>query len=169
MVQHMLLPLLLFTLDFVVAALLQQWLVFGLLSYYVLLILHPRGQERWGLIWTSFLLLLLQDFARYDRFGLGLLSILPILLIISRYKYALLQAQRILFPLSLGLFFIVDYYVGNYVIRGDFHLLPVTIGKILINLVIGYVILWGLQGNRSSLTSVRGGRKVWTPNRMNAS
>jgi hypothetical protein len=165
----MILPWMLFLLDIVSFAFFQQWLLFSLFCYYVFLLLQRRGEECFGQIWLSLALLLLQDFIRYDRFGLGLLSLLPILLIVFRYKYALLHAQSILFPLSVCIFFGMDYYVGNYLMQGDFHLLPVTIGKILINLAIGYAVLYGLQGNRSSLTIVRGGRKVWTPNRMDAS
>ena len=45
--------------------------------------------------------------------------------------------------------------------------LAVTMMEILVNLSIGYVVLWNMLGNRSA--ALTAGRKVWTPNRKDAS
>lgn len=162
-------PLALLCLDFLSFAFLQQWLVYSTLCYLVVTIVLPKTTQPSWLVGTTVFTFLLHDFAMHGRFGLALIFLIPAWLIISKLKYTLHNGSLILITLSL-----IAFFVGENLILYAFFdgLQPsplVTSVKIFINIAIGYAFFWGMQGNRALVTNVRRGRKVWTPNRMDAS
>lgn len=109
---------------------------------------------------------LIEDYMLYGRCGMALFALVPLFCMVCLLRHRLFQARSVLF------FFIVIGFLGvydvivRYVLFLENPLNSVTISRILINLILGYVIFWGTQGNRSLQ---RKGRKVWTPSRKDAS
>lgn len=162
-------PLALLCIDFLAFSFLQQWLVYSTLCYLIVTMVLPKPIEPRWLAGITVFAFLLHDFAMHGRFGLALIFLAPAWLIISRLKYTLLNASWILIALSITAFFIVENLVLYACLDGYQPSLFVTSVKIFINIAIGYVVFWGMRGNRSLVAKARRGRKVWTPNRMDAS
>jgi hypothetical protein len=155
-------------LDFIAYAYLGRWLVYSLLSLVLIMMMRWRSDEgRGALLWTTGLFLL-QDFARHGRAFVSLIILIPLCWAIISWRDTLLYAQWILLSLGIIVFIFVENNVFYAFTTGATPCLAVTMLQILINLCVGYVVLWNMLGSRSSSIAV-GGRKVWTPNRKDAS
>ncbi len=156
--------------DFLCAALFQEWLVYSTLAYLIASIITLRQPEKKATFWITVNAFLLLDFAIYGRFGLGLIYFLFVLFAIRVLKTALLKGDKALFFACLTLYFVMENALWFNLLMYQPQPFLVTTIKIFINLVVGYVTLWGMQGNRSLRpVSVIRGRKVWTPSRKDAS
>lgn len=155
-----------FILDIICFSFFGQWLVCSTLVYLIAQLVRPKTSDQYGQAFLPAFLFLIIDFAMHERFGISLLFLLPAYFVIKHAKDALLKAQPILLTLSVISFFLIQNVVFYRFLMGFDHPIFVTNVKIFINLIIGSLILWGMQGNRSLVVR---GRKVWTPNRMDAS
>ncbi len=164
------LPFILFIIDFLSSACIQQWLLYTLLAYFFILLSTYQKTMREALypLILPFILLLLQDFFLYGRLGLILVP-LALLMLIAFIVNKIIINPAPLLPFFFGYFFICeDFLIKKYLFLQNPHG-DVTIKKICINLVVGYLVLWGTRGNRLFSMKMEGRRKVWTPNRKDAS
>lgn len=74
----------LFLLDFVVCVLFDRWVMFSLIAYFMYKNLCGDELGAWG--YVTILLILLQDFFLYERFGLGLIWLLPFIFLTQLVK-----------------------------------------------------------------------------------
>jgi hypothetical protein len=155
-------------LDFIAYAWFGRWLLYGLLTLVIIAMLRWRSYEGYGALSLTTGLFLLEDFVRHGRVGLALVALIPLWLMIRLWRDTLLYASWILFGFGTIFFIFNENYLFCVCTTGIVPSLAVTMLQILINLCVGYVVLWNMLGNRSSTIAV-GGRKVWTPNRKDAS
>jgi len=155
-------------LDFIAYAFLGRWILYSLLPLVLIVMMRWRSDEgRGALLWATSLFLL-QDFVRHGRAFLALIVLIPLCWAIISWRDTLLYAQWILLSLGIIVFILVENNLFYAFTTGATPSLAVTMLQILINLCVGYVVLWNMLGSRSSSIAV-GGRKVWTPNRNDAS
>lgn len=159
-------PIVLLFIDILASACLSDWLVFSTLMYFFVLVLHDRG---WQQLMPAGLAYLLVDFAQYGRFGLGLIFLLPAYFLLTRLKNTLFGAQLFVLTVCVVSFALWEYAFTEGFLFGRVAPVFVTNVKIFINLVLGYVVFWGVRGNRFFTRFLVRGRKVWTPNRIDAS
>ncbi len=153
--------------DFVCFAWLGQWFVYSLFPLMILTMVQWRSYEgRVAMVW-SIALFLTQDFARHGRAGLALIVLLPLLWMIVRLRDTLQYAPWVLMILSIIGFILAENIFFYAFTEGNQVPVTVTMMEILVNLCIGFVVLWNMLGNRSA--ALTAGRKVWTPNRKDAS
>ena len=162
----------LFFLDFVAFSIFNQWLVCFLLSYFVVTLFtlkHHKsvlfGVEMQGLLF----LILLQDYFLNGRFGLALVYLLPIMFLARKIYSFFLGAKLGLTIVFLSSILLIDSLIINKLFFMKNVTFVVTIEKIFINIIVGCLILWGRRGNCSFPGFSRKERKVWTPNRIDAS
>jgi hypothetical protein len=146
--------------DFLVANMWQGWLLHCVVAYLLVLLALPEKEGAHVAISIASGAFLITDFAAHGLFGAGFLFLIPIILLLKRLKIILVHGSSWLVAIGFFCFF---FYEGLLFPRG------VTLLGILSNLIVGYLILLGLRGNRSSALRAHGGRKVWTPNRKDAS
>jgi len=158
--------LLLLVADCIAHALFHVPVLYSVLVYAIYRLL--RDEECWYSPgwYVALVCLLLEDFILWGRLGLTFMVLCPLVLLVMLLRHKLFHAKTLLFTGFITLFFMLYDSLINQVVLGHFALNGVTISKILINLVLGYAIFWGTRGNRSLLVK---GRKVWTPNRKDAS
>lgn len=155
--------------DFIVAAYLQSWVMYSLLAYFLVLLSIPRPAMRdtLGSLLISLVLLVAQDFYFYDRCGLILVYLIPLILV-AHIINRIVISPALLLPFLTSYFFLIEsFMIKNYLFLQSIPI-DVTIQKILINIVVGYLVLWGVRGNRSFSSKIGKGRKVWTLNRKDA-
>lgn len=117
----------------------------------------------------SVFLLLLQDSFMYGRllFGMSYIGLMILFLLILRRfcdaSAVVLSGVALVFGLIAESFFVKSVIFCGGV---GWHS---TILKIIVNLLLLMLISIGTRGNRSAGLSRLAGRKVWTPNRMDAS
>ena len=152
-------PFFLFLTDFLLFAFFKQWIIQSLLVYFVLMHCTMKAPDLSNVsFYVSLFLLLLQDFFLYDRFGLGLILLAP--LIFFAYKFQrLLMRPTFFFPLFLIIILFVDNFILRNIVFSKNITFFMTIEKIFINISIGYVILLGLRSNRSFLFFTKRGGK----------
>ncbi len=153
--------------DLIGNILVYQWIFYSTLSYFFILLLQQPLKNQYLAGGLALFTLLLQDFSCHGQYGFILLFIIPWLWILEKVRFTLLHAHMVLFGISIILFFMLENIVFYRFIKEIPLSWGVTNMKIFINLLIGYVVMWGMRSNRS-LVSAKG-RKVWTPNRKNAS
>jgi hypothetical protein len=162
------LSLLFLLIDLVVFNLLNQHVVF-LTAVYAMYLIVDRidfyKDYRW---YMALLMFSLENFLIFDRFGIELIYLLPVALAAYHLKKALLQGRAIVLTAIIMGFFISEKMLIMPIFTDISLAWSVTILKISINLMLGYSALLGRLGNRW-LSLVGSGRKVWTPNRKNAS
>jgi hypothetical protein len=144
--------------DFLAASFYCQWLLHTVVAY--LLADIALSEDINFSLGCSGLAFLLTDFAEHGQFGSGLLFLIPILLLLRHLKVVLVHGSTWLVGIGFFGFFLYE----RLLFPGG-----MTVWQILINLILGYLILLGLRGNRSPSSCAAGGRKVWTPNRKDAS
>jgi len=155
--------ILFFLIDLLSFSLFDQWMIYSLLTFFLVCSVKPGLEQNWKIFHLPLILLLFQDFLQYGRFGLILLFLLPAVIASRQVKIMILRAQWHFLPILIGAFFMYDGLLINTLVLKNPIVPLVTICKIFATIIIGYGILWGMLGNRAFL--YRNGRKVWTPNR----
>jgi len=138
--------------DFLCFALLSEWIVYSSLTYLINVVVAPKTTLHSVRFYLALACFLLLDFAMHQRVGLCLAFIFVMVILTTALKPMLLQARGALFTLWTILFFIYEHFVIKYYVFSLSVPLSVTIIKILVNLGIGYAMLWGRWGNRSLIT-----------------
>jgi hypothetical protein len=157
--------LLFFMIDLVSFAFFHQWFVQSLLVFFIVRLVRFDRQAAY----FSLALLLIQHGFIDERFGLALFYLLPLILLAPRLRNFFLSASLILPSMLLVIIILLqDVLLKKLLFMQDIAIL-MTIMKIFINLILGWLVLLGTRSNRALLVSASRGRKVWTPNRMNAS
>jgi len=140
---------LLFFLDFLLYALLDQWLFYLLLIYFVTLLVSESALSKRS-FFTLFLLLI-QDHFLYGRFGLGLVCLLPLVALAAMmrsifHRHYMIFSQYVL----LVLFFVLDHFlIKKWLFMSDLGGKSTMI-KISINLIVLSLTFLGRRGNRFS-------------------
>lgn len=160
-----------FFIDFICSALFNQWIVSSLLIFLIYWQCSPNSTKHYALttFWLPLILLLLQDNFLHNRFGIGLVYIAPTLLLAAIIRPLLLYASAQLPPLLIAFAIITENVVLKWFLLDRHITFQSTILKIFINIAISYLVLWCTRGNRSLTKIFVKGRKVWTPNRKDAS
>lgn len=145
----MIIELLLFIHDFLWATYLEQWLVYGLATYFlVLLSMHEETLRSYLLkITPALLLLAIQGTFLHDRFGLMLIFLIPLIPAAFMLNKIIMHPMLLCVPFISYFFICQDIIIKNYIFSQNF-MVSVTIKKILINSLVGYLVLWGTRGNR---------------------
>lgn len=158
----------LFFIDFISFAFLNAWIINSLSIYFILTIFtNPSKGLNLKFIVLTLFLIVQQDLFLNGRFGLCLLYYLPFVFIFYRLQ-TLVNFPLLFYPFSWALVVSTDFalkkliYLQNISLNSTFY-------KFFINLIIGYLILLGMRGNRPIFKMIRIGRKVRTPSRKNAS
>ena len=140
-------PLFLFIFDFCCAILLDQWIVHTLTAYFLYMLLFlPASNQR---IYGTLFLILLSDCFLYGRFGLALLSLIPLMACIYGVKNVFHRYVRFLWYIGLVfVFFFLDAFFVKKWLFGLNTAPESTIIKIFSTLSVGTLILLGTRGNR---------------------
>ena len=144
--------------DFFVASLCSTWMLHSVLAYLLVRVSLPAERTPWTMITLASAAFLLTDFTAHGVLGMGFLYLVPTLFLLLRLKTMLVHGAAWLVFIGFCGFFAYEALVCGA---------SVTIVKISLNLIVGYLTLLGLRGNRVSRSS--GMRKVWTPGRKDAS
>lgn len=164
------LPFVLFFTDILCYSLCNEWIVFGLFTFFITTLVGKSAKRSLPLLIWSGTLLFLLDFIRFGRCGLIVPQLLLFYFLTLFLKRTLLSPPLSLLLINLVLFFSFEHFILIPALVGASNeVFLVTVMKIFVNLLIGCVILGGMQGNRFPIVITRGGRKVWTPNRKDAS
>ena len=146
--------------DFLTASLCSSWVLHSVLAYLLVRVSLPAERTPWAMITLASTAFLLTDFAAHEILGMGFLYLVPMVLLLLRLKMMLVHGAAWLVFIGFCGFFAYESLVCGA---------SVTIIKISINLLVGYLTLLGLRGNRASRPRASGVRKVWTPGRKDAS
>ena len=140
--------LLFFFLDFLCFSFLNKWLIYLSLTYFVAILFSNFKTKS---IILLFLCLLIQDCFINGRFGLATTYLLPMFLftpkICKTFRFA-----GIVFPyVFLILAILIDaFFIKKWILGLNIYWHS-TLLKILINIIVEYLILLGMWGNRSLL------------------
>jgi len=166
----MIIPLLFFFLDYVMWAICAQWIVYSVLAYFVV----SNGTRVHAALtvkdfYFPLFLLIMQDSIRYNRCGLGFIYLVPIVAVMLVLRKVMLELGVFMpFVCITGALFLEEILVKKLVFGMDIDFFA-TLLKIFVTLGVGYLVLLGMRGNRSLFIFLNKGRKVWTPNRKDAS
>lgn len=141
----------LFFLDFLIFIFLEKWIVFSLLMYFFIEQLTFKNNSPCFLksFFAPFFFILLQDCFINERFGLCLIYLPVLICFINKIKKFLCFSVFIFFPF-LVIFSMIfdDFFIKRYMLYQNISIYS-TISKIFINLIVGYLVLLGMRGNRS--------------------
>lgn len=151
----MILPIALCFSDFLLNALFNQWLVYLLTVYVVAKILESEDFFDVKTLSMPLFLLLLQDTFWHGRFGLALLWVLPVLCLARLARRYLLWSVHTIIPMVVSLVIFCDQWLIKGLIVGKSCRLSVTICKIFVTLLIGYLVFLGMWGSRFFVRHVR--------------
>ena len=145
----MLLFIIAFFFDCISAALFAQWMTSTLL-FCVIAQQFTQGSLDYTLpnFYFPCLLLLIQDFLLYGRFGFALLWLAPLCGIIWGARKVMLRGYFILPFLLVAGCIIFDAFVVKSLVGSQQPFFLVTICKICYTWVSGIIIFLGLRGNR---------------------
>jgi|GEM_PF-5383490 len=146
--------------DFLVAGLCDSWVVYTTLAYLLVRVSLPAEHTPWVVITLASAAFTLTDFAAHGIIGMAFIYLIPTIFILLRLKTMLVHGAAWLVFGGFLAFFIYEALVCGG---------SVTITKISFNLVVGYLTLLGLRGNRGLRSQTVKSRKVWTPSRKDAS
>lgn len=155
-----------FFLDLVAFIFFEGWYVHALLAYFFLQLLEG-SDEFWYVARLAgiLLLLLVQDSLRFAHFGLSLSYLIPLALLAWYGRQIVLYAPWSLIHLLVPCAVLADslfLHPKSVLSNGIFYL---SIQKIFITLMVGYMILLGTRGSRFLAHIWAKKRKVWTPYR----
>ena len=160
--------IILFLCDFFMFALLDQWVVSSLLAFFVIK-QCVSDSNNFYYMHLPIALLFLQDTLIYGRFGLTALYLLPMLFAAQKGKTLLLYTRTLLPFLLLCCIVLIRSIILKHIILGLNISFCMTIKHICSTLGVGYLVLLGMRSNRLFPLLGGNGRKVWTPNRKDAS
>lgn len=159
--------LLFFFFDLLAYVFLGRWVVYSLLGFFLIRLVRNDFTYSVARFWLPLGLLLVQSSMITGRFGLSLIYLIPMIFIAAHWRGILLNSTAILPFIFMIIAIIVEVVGFKVLLHQQNPSFFVTIMKIFVNVSIEFLILLGTRGNRS-LPFGRG-RKVWTPNRMDAS
>lgn len=152
----MFLAIFLFLFDCVGAAICRQWFTNVLLFYFIAeQLFNAEYDYSIKKFYIPLMLLLIQDFMLYGRFGLALLWLMPLQLAIWWARRIVLHGTFFIPPVLVATCILVDAMVIKPIVGVSQPLLIVTIGKICYTWICGIIIFLGLRGNRCSSGSSR--------------
>ncbi len=148
----LLFALTLFLGDFFLFTLLEKWTFFFLMAFFITYQIKSKTKpSQTGLF---LVLLLIEDFFFQERFGLGLIYLIPIMLL-APYLRSIFSLHTQIFHLFLlfSLFIIQNFCIKKYLLNQNISFNS-TIPLILINMIIITIVIelksfWGPQGSRS--------------------
>jgi hypothetical protein len=155
-----------FILDIIFFQIFNGWLVSFLPLYFLFINCLINKKYFFYLNYIFIFFLLIQDYLFLERVGISLFYIIPTIFFSSKlrrnFNFGIfsLSFVFITFLLSFNTFL-----VKNVLFNQDLAYYS-TIKFIFINILIGNLIFLGMPGNRPNLFGL--GRKVRTPNKMNA-
>lgn len=162
--------LLFFFIDFFCFALAKQWLVSTLLVHLFSVTFDCCQRKELSVQWWfSLIFFLLQDCFLHGRFGLALLYLLPLFTLALVIKKMVRGNGELAVPALAVLALLADQFLVKKLILGQNVSLLVIFAKISATLLVTYLILLGMWGNRSVQALLARERKVWTPNKRGAS
>jgi len=140
-------PIILFILDFLIYAIFDYWLVYSLAIYFIFLSVYREKIDR--SFYVSAFLILVQNCFLYQRFGLGLLFLIPIFSTARFLKSVFLKNWLLILNYFLViLFFVLEFVVIKKLIFLQNLALKSTFLIFLVNIMISSLILFGTRGNR---------------------
>lgn len=164
--------LLFFLLDFLLYALMGSWIVSTLFIYFTIrLVLTRNPLTSWRFFYAPLTLLLLQDCFINDRFGLALFYVIPMIYGVLLGRKIILRPKVFLPYLFVVFAIIIDTLVIKKILFCKNISCTATLFKIFVTIIATYTMLVGIQGSRflSYFYKYHKKRKVWTPNRKDAS
>ena len=148
----MFLPFIFFFLDFLAFVCFDKWIIFSLLAYFIAkqFTLKKAGSLKNIDFYSSIAMLLVQDFYINQRIGLSLLYIIPIVWSANKFKhFATPTTAKLLSCIFLLSVFLFQAVFIKMLVLGQNVGFYSTITKIFINLIIEYIVLLSMRGNRS--------------------
>ena len=142
-------PYLLLLIDCVVWNFTGQWFLFSTMAYFTVFTVRTPEYTRTATFYNALIAFLLEDFLVNGRFGLGLIYVIVLLCMITLLKEVLLNAPLMLSALGVIVFFLIEDIVIKYGLFSTYFPLSVTSMKILLNVGISVLVLWGRRGNRA--------------------
>ncbi len=142
-------PYLLLLTDCIVWNFTGQWLLFSAMVYFTVFTVKTPEYTRTFTFYNALIAFLLEDFLVNGRFGLGLIYVAILLCMIALLKEVLLNAPLMLGALGVIVFFLLEDIFIKYCLFSTYFPLSVTSMKILLNVGISVLVLWGRRGNRS--------------------
>jgi hypothetical protein len=142
-------PYLLLLLDCVAWNYWGQWFIFSTMAYFTVVTVKTPEYNRSFAFYNALFAFLLEDFLVNGRFGLGLIYVIILLCMVALLKEVLLNAPLMLGALGVIVFFLLEDLLIKYGLFSTYFPLSVTSMKILINVGISVLVLWGRRGNRS--------------------
>lgn len=142
-----------FLLDLTLSILFKKWIVFSLLSYLVFLILSDKSVIRqpftFNLFYFPFIVFLIQDSSINGKFGLSLIYLVPMMFLSLKIKrfFNLNMSFFYCFFVFLAIF-IQNIFIKHILLAQDIGYYS-TLTKIFINIIVTYLVLLGMRGNRS--------------------
>ncbi len=146
-------PLLLFFLDFLLFNILQKWLIFSLLWYFIIQLLVKESNPPFGFksFYFPFFLFLLQDNFINGRVGVCLIYIVPMIFLTTKIKNWFDPAIKFIYWLFIFFtIFLQDFLIKNWLLGQNIAIYS-TISKIFINIIVVYLVFLGMRGSRSLL------------------
>ncbi len=164
------LALVMFFLDFICLCLFQRWLIHALPIYFLSkVVMEEEKPIKLPVLLGYLALIVLQDYSMNGHFGLCLIYIVPMIFGFRQLKFFFYKAP-LLFLMTTTIFYITaQVLIVDKLVLGQDVFLTVTIIKIFVNLAVGILVFLGTRGDRFFWVSALKGRKVWTPNRIDAS
>ena len=168
----MYIALVLFFLDFLFFSLCFKWFFWTTLIYFSAynVALKPCGSVT---VTRNFcfqlFLLLIQDWFFNGKFGLILIYLIPVMILINNMKTWFIGSRKVLAIAFLAVVIAVDGFIVKSALFSNEMPILMTMFKLFANIFIEGLVLWGRLGNRSLLEFFERERKVWTPNRIDAS
>lgn len=143
--------ILFFFLDFISFMILKKWLIFSLLGYFIASQFNKKNKFIYSfkLFYLPLFFLLIQDNFINGRLGIGLIYIIPIIFFSEKVRnwfsppFTFFCYFFLIFSIILQSFLIKKWLLGQ-----NIELYSTTL-KIFINMIIEYLILLGMRGNRS--------------------
>lgn len=143
----MLLPISLFFLDFIIHALCYEWYLYSLLAYFITLLFS--NSERYLCKYVALFLLLIQDTFLYGRFGLSLAYLVPLLCCVKFIRIVFNERFAVVLNYVLLIFiFLFDAIIIKKWLFMRYVAVQSTIFKIIVNIIVMNLILFGTQGSR---------------------
>lgn len=148
------LALVLFMFDYVASVVANHWVVSSLLAYFICLCWYKREWTQFHTL--AFALLLVQDYACYERLGFGLVYLLPLIggirlvkLLVHRYWFGGLSLLTVVIFYAFEFFFVKRWLFAftegcalNTLWKSTFSQMVATL------IIMILIILFGTRGNR---------------------
>ncbi len=161
----MFLALTCFFVDIVFFMIFKSWVIFTLVAMWLFQFVRHKKMGSIFYQPNFIFFLFLQDFIRHGRFGLIALFVIPLYFILPYVRHFFVQASGVILIVGVSLFVLYDQVLLVFLLNNVWPSLFVTIMKIFVTVISGYIGGIGMLGNRFFFLLGKKRRKVWTPNR----